>query len=412
MADALLFIHGTGVRQEGYHQTMALLAKGLKACGLKVFLDGVCWGPVLGVSVEAKDIEEVMPPAFVRAGEIGPEEIGVRTALWAELLRDPLLELRMAAMRPPANDAQNAALPGDAPPDILLNRRLIAFEQTVTDPLPGEVPAQAVREASQWLRSEPLLAEAAIAAGDADDPDLVGAVARAIVAKALARYRKDIGTGPSALYVADDRDGLEEAIVKKFPATRGIGSWLSDGVKGLAEGAATYYGRDRRGGLMSNASPGVGDIMYYQRRGGDILQMIEEKIIDLSDKNYRVIVLAHSLGGIMMVDLLSRPRPSGRLPVAKLITVGSQAPMLFKFDALGTMRRKQPLPAGMPYQPWLNIYDRNDFLSFCASRAFPGAATGIEDAEVQSNVAFPEAHSAYFRQADFFKKIAESWPKP
>ncbi len=36
----------------------------------------------------------------------------------------------------------------------------------------------------------------------------------------------------------------------------------------------------------------------------------------------------------MLVDLLSRQREVP-LPVSSLITVGSQAPMLFKFDALG-----------------------------------------------------------------------------
>ena len=41
MADTLLFIHGTGVRQEGYDQTMALLRKGFKNV-LPVDIDGVC----------------------------------------------------------------------------------------------------------------------------------------------------------------------------------------------------------------------------------------------------------------------------------------------------------------------------------------------------------------------------------
>ncbi len=138
-----------------------------------------------------------------------------------------------------------------------------------------------------------------------------------------------------------------------------------------------------------------------------------KKILVLAGQKKHVVVLGHSLGGIMMVDLLSRPRGAGPLPVAKLITVGSQAPVLFKFDALGAMRLREALPTGTPFRPWLNIFDRNDFLSFCASRgAFPGVTDGIEDFEVELNVSFPEAHSAYFRQSSFFSKIAESWPKP
>jgi hypothetical protein len=411
MVDTLLFIHGTGVRKEGYDQTMALLQKGFKDI-LRIDIDGVCWGPDLGVNVDAQAIEQVLPPTLMKAAEIAPEDIGVRAALWAELLRDPLLELRMASMRPPAPGKQNSALPGVQTPDIALTSMLSSFAQKVSDPLPGEVEAQDVREATLWLIREPLLKSAAAAAGDPTDRDLVEAVARAIVAKTLVGYRGELGVGPNALYVADDRDALVDAIVKSFPQTKGLGSWLSAGVKALAEGAATYYGRDRRTGLMNGVSPAIGDILLYERRGDAILAEIERKILALAEQKRRVIVLGHSLGGIMIVDLLSRAREAGPLPITKLITVGSQAPVLFKFDALGTMRLKEPLPAGSPYRPWLNVFDRNDFLSFCASRAFPRVTDGIEDFEIESNVSFPEAHSAYFRQPSFFSKIAESWPKP
>lgn len=412
MADTLLFIHGTGVRQEGYDQSMILLRKGFAKAGLAIDIDGVCWGPKLGVDVDATAVEQLLPAALTKAHEIGPEDIGMRAALWAELLRDPLLELRMASMRPPAGGKQNAALPGVDPADIALTNRLVEFERTVKDPLPGEVKAEAVRTAAQWLIKQRLLKSAAAAAGDASDGDLLKAVGRAIVAKALIDSRGEMGTGPSALYVAEDREALVEVIVGSFPQTKGLGSWLWGGVKALAEGAATYYGRDRRDGLMSGVSPGIGDILLYERRGDAILTMIEEKIAGIAAQGKRVVVLGHSLGGIMMVDLLSRPRQEGPLPVTMLITVGSQAPVLFKFDALGTMRPKEALLLGTPYRPWLNIYDRNDFLSFCAARAFPGVVDGIDDFEVESNVSFPEAHSAYFRQPSFFAKIAGSWPKP
>lgn len=411
MADTLLFIHGTGVRKAGFDQMMDLLRKGLQD-KLQIEVDGVCWGPDLGVNVDDEAIEQVLPPTLTKADEIGPEEIGVRAALWAELLRDPLLELRMASMRPPAQGLQNAAIPGIQTPDIAMTDMVSAVAKKLADPLPGEVKAQDVREAALWLVKQSLLGSAAAATGDALDTDLVNAVVRAIVAKTLIGYRDELGGGPSALYVADDRDELVRSIVDLFPKTKGLGSWLWNGVKALAEGAATQYGRDRRTGLMNGVSPGVGDILLYERRGDNILAEIEKKILSLAEQKKRVVVLGHSLGGIMMVDLLSRARQGGPLPVVKLITVGSQAPVLFKFDALGTMRLKRALPAGTPYRPWLNIFDRNDFLSFCASRAFPGATDGIEDFEVESNVSFPEAHSAYFRQPSFYSKVAQSWPQP
>src|SRR6516164_9676973 len=99
MTDVLLFIHGTGVRRTGFDQTMALLRKGFEG-KLLIEIDGICWGPDLGVNVDDQAIAQVLPPALAKAEEIGAEEMGVRAALWAELLRDPLLELQMASMRP------------------------------------------------------------------------------------------------------------------------------------------------------------------------------------------------------------------------------------------------------------------------------------------------------------------------
>ncbi|WP_457579550.1 hypothetical protein [Ensifer adhaerens] len=278
--------------------------------------------------------------------------------------------------------------------------------------MPGGIKATDLRVAALWLQSQPLLAAAAGAVGDAQDRDLVYAVARALVARALLERRGEPGTGPDALYVTEDRDALVAAVALMLaPETKGLGSWLWNGVKGFAEGKATAYSRERRFGLMNGASPVIGDILFYEKRGGSILQAIEEKVLQLAAGENRVIALGHSLGGIMLVDLLTALRPKP-LPVVKLITVGSQAPMLFKFDALEVMRLNNPLPEGAPYRPWLNFFDRNDFLSFCAERAFGQQILQIEDFEITSNVPFPEAHSAYFRQPAFYKKLLTAWPQP
>ena len=161
---------------------------------------------------------------------------------------------------------------------------------------------------------------------------------------------------------------------------------------------------------MRGVTPGLGDILLYERRGDDILAAIEGRILELTADGQPIVVLGHSLGGIMLVDLLSRVRAAGPLLVAKLVTVGSQSPILFKFDALGTLRPLVAQAGGRPYVPWLNVFDRNDFLSFCASRAFPGVTAGIEDFEVISGVPFPDAHGAYFRQPAFYEKLVRAWP--
>ncbi|HSN86938.1 MAG TPA: hypothetical protein VL025_09280, partial [Thermoanaerobaculia bacterium] len=58
---------------------------------------------------------------------------------------------------------------------------------------------------------------------------------------------------------------------------------------------------------------------------------------------------------------------------------------------------------------WLNIYNRQDFLSFRATGILAGMA-GIRDEEVDPGVPFPESHSAYWYHPPVYDLIRESWP--
>jgi hypothetical protein len=112
--------------------------------------------------------------------------------------------------------------------------------------------------------------------------------------------------------------------------------------------------------------------------------------------------LAHSLGGIACVDLLVKKRLEG---VVKLITVGSQAPLLYELNALWSLAHGAPLPDSFP--DWLNFYDKHDFLSYIGAGLFPGRTT---DVLVDNGQPFPEAHSAYWSNPDVWKAIAGSLP--
>ena len=57
---------------------------------------------------------------------------------------------------------------------------------------------------------------------------------------------------------------------------------------------------------------------------------------------------------------------------------------------LYSLKPNQALPSTFP--PWLNVFDRNDFLSFIVNPLFPNAT----DIEVESGQPFPDSHSAYF----------------
>src|SRR4051812_16658141 len=155
-----------------------------------------------------------------------------------------------------------------------------------------------------------------------------------------------------------------------------------------------------RARLVREAGLGPADIVLYQRSGERIRQVVADTLRQALAGGGPVVALGNSLGGIVLVDLLAQldsPKPT------LLTTVGSQAPLLATFGALAPIQRSgEP----RPFQPWLNIYDRRDLISFVAGRVWPNES-GITDVEVDLGVGFPDAHGgAYLSNPDVFKAIA------
>jgi hypothetical protein len=253
------------------------------------------------------------------------------------------------------------------------------------------------------LTVAPELAGASRAVGRADDPELVQATARAVVASLLARHREDApGTAPPVAMSGAVRDRLVAQVAAAMaPAPRGrLTDWLKRKTIAFAEQRATALATERRQALMGTSTPGIGDILLYQRRGEAIRQMVADQLAVVRPP---VVAVGHSLGGIILVDLLT----GGVSGVQLLVTAGSQSPLFYLIDALGSLRPGQPDPA--PFTPWLNIYNRQDLLSFYAGRAFPGVP-GISDEPVDPGVPFPAAHSAYWHEDRVFELIGGRWP--
>jgi hypothetical protein len=395
----LFFVHGTGVRQDGFDATMNSIRDGLTSVGRNdLQVQGVPWGVLLGTHIDSQQITDMLPLAAARGLEITGPEVDAR--LWAELLADPLFELRIAALKEAAGPI--IAAPGALLPSEALKAKLRLLDSRVKVPA-GGVPVPTIRKAAIWLADgagAAVLTQAANAAGSAIDPALIGATARAVVAYALAVSRGEIGAGPDALYLTDERAALVGQVADELSeGARGLGDWLWEAAKGFAEAMATSFGKDRRSGIMTAGSPGVGDILLSQRRGESILALLKTELEKLKGDVYTI---GHSLGGIFLIDLLSDPdRPRN---VKKLITVGSQSPFFFACDALKTLRLGQA--QNNLFTPWLNFFDRNDFLSFCAERTFRDVPN-ITDFEVSSGVPFPDSHGAYWRLKEVYQRISD-----
>jgi hypothetical protein len=167
----------------------------------------------------------------------------------------------------------------------------------------------------------------------------------------------------------------------------------------LWQGAAAG-GRAYRHTIAQGATPAVGDILLYQARGEKIRALIASAIDDASkEDDAPVLLLAHSLGGIACIDLLIA---TAQLNVKGIITVGSQAPFLYEIGALTELEAPAELPSHMP--AWLNIFDRDDLLSFKAVPIMKGG-NGVEDSEIRSHQPFPAAHGAYWSNPPVWERI-------
>jgi hypothetical protein len=153
----------------------------------------------------------------------------------------------------------------------------------------------------------------------------------------------------------------------------------------------------------------LSDVIGYQRHRGSIHAILREELeraVDAAD-GAPVLPVALSLGGIALVDLLGEWRDA---PVEACVTVGSQAPLLYTFDAIPSMPYDEARPPYLPVS-WLNVYDTRDFLSFLAEPLFrrSDGLASVVDLRVHSGKDFPKSHSAYWELSAVWEAIATAF---
>lgn len=115
-----------------------------------------------------------------------------------------------------------------------------------------------------------------------------------------------------------------------------------------------------------------------------------------------LVVVAHSLGGDIIYDIASRFDPDLRIDT--LVTVGSQVALfaeLSLFEGIpADLEAQAKVPAIPAIRSWINVVDRADILAYRAEPVFQGAV----DREYPSGAVW--AHSAYFKQPNFYRRLA------
>jgi hypothetical protein len=395
----VIFVHGTGVREAAYADTLRLVERGLRPLRPDVTVAPCYWGTSAGAVLHAGGLS-VPGYADGRAAPGAADDADTAVQLWGLLYLDPLLELRLAT----AVSRTARELPPGAP-------------------RPGELLVAVSRSLGADDRLRPTLEAAGIQA------DFGAAVAAVLAAPDARRFlRAATGAGESALlaraFTAEAvrrrterdavpppldgaaRDAAVEQIVRLLPDADAAGEHRGPVARAagrlagpLALRLASAQAVKRRSALTDAAHPAAGDVLLYLARGAAVRQAVAEAIRGARPP---VVLLAHSLGGIAALDLLVL-EPG--LPVGLLVTVGSQAPFLYELGALPSLEYGHPLPAHVPR--WLNVYDRRDLLSYVGAGLFPGR---VEDIALDGRQPFPVAHSAYWGNPELYRLLAAELP--
>lgn len=382
----LLFVHGTGVREEKYRATLDLIEKKVASFGLGLHVRGCYWGAESGAELA---LGGASIPTYANTGGEPPTEEEEAVALWRILYSDPCYELRILRLKPTTTQTF-----GQPPGDALVGQ-LKKYSPSVelTAKFDDARLADYLERAIADIAGSPELAKAA-ATAPAQPLEHRQAIARAILAQTIVSA-EDAGLPdiPGA-----QRDELVKALGSELGAYgMGVGTWLKNAVRTLA--ADVFLTRPlvaHRGALSDTTSPFAGDILRFLADPVTATGLLRATLADLADE--RVVLLGHSLGGVMCVDLLAREQFSH---VAGLITVGSQSPYFFEIGALPAVRPGGQLPESVPR--WLNIYDVRDGLSYVGAEVFPGRVT---DVGVDNGQPFPQSHSAYWSNPATWTGIA------
>lgn len=173
---------------------------------------------------------------------------------------------------------------------------------------------------------------------------------------------------------------------------------------------ATNYFENRREALFDVLGPQMmADVIGYQSHRDLVHKVLKTELTRAAKAagGRPVLPVALSLGGIVLVDLLASWPEA---PVEACATVGSQAPLLYTFDAIPSMPYDEANPPHLPVS-WLNIYDSRDFLSFLAEPLFrrSDGLASVVDLRVHSGVDFPKSHSAYWELEPVWDAIATAF---
>ena len=199
-------------------------------------------------------------------------------------------------------------------------------------------------------------------------------------------------------------------------AVRSLGGLLGNGLSDLAL-------RAKRRDLSRGVSLFLGDIFVYlgkrnvfgtdgtrDRIFAPIIADLVAATLSAKAANQKLIVVAHSLGGVILYDMLTDASVvaeieqgiGGELRIDALFTVGSQPGFfadlgLYPVTPTAAAKLKKPASVGT----WMNVFDYTDVFSFLCAPMFED----VKDFGYDTAVDLFHAHTAYFQRPSFYQRM-------
>lgn len=173
MKGTFFFVHGTGVRQEGYDKLCEALKAGLQKAKMDVNFEAWPWGVEMGVKSDR--VPDTLPEGVrVYAVDAPPTDEEVEITRWTLLATDPLVELRVVAQSAvePENGAPHVAINEQLPEQMVRAslERLAAVPPNLSET--GLSPAEFQTAVNTLLQHADLVDNVARLSGGNTDPEL------------------------------------------------------------------------------------------------------------------------------------------------------------------------------------------------------------------------------------------------
>ena len=392
----LLFVHGTGVRRDGFHRY------GLT---FRMVPEHTAWALSTSMRLHGETAvarrQEQWGSRCRRTSGLGApatwalaEELDQTVDLWAMLLEDPLFELRVAGG---GDETDPRIVVGGLPPSAVARDKLRGL---LHHPVDLEDSGLAPDDLSAAISAVEESEEFAQAAGCLALPELAWPIARAVVAVILAAHRLDEpGLAPAASLDGKVRDAVVTALANALaPPTRTLTGWTLRQTWRFVGPRATQRLADRRC-PDEPANRGRSGHPLLPAAWGDYQRPRRRRPEGSTATCGRCRTQPRWRGA---------GRPAVTTPPAMRRRLGHGG--IAGTAVLRDRRAGEPAArrCDRSVLPRVNIYNPHDMLSFCAQSIFEGAAD-IVDHPVDPGVPFPEAHGAYWRVPEVFSLIRKAF---